>query len=130
MKILAIDIGTAHIKSVIVEARFKAFGFKGFDISLHDITSVPDAWEPATPGENLLSPGQLATLAEIRNRYGAGVDRIVTNLPFALYSSRFQTFPIKDKRKVAAAVKFTLYMISMLAAPAGTLRSRLTGSRS
>lgn len=108
MKILAIDIGTAHIKSVIVEARFKAFGFKGFDVSLHDITSVPDAWEPASPGERLLSPGQIAVLGEIRNRYGTGVDRIVTNLPFALYSSRFQTFPIKDKRKVSAAVKFAI----------------------
>lgn len=108
MKILAIDIGTAHIKSVIVEARFKAFGFKGFDIALHDITSVPDAWDPTAPAERLLSPGQLATLNEIRNRYGAGVDRIVTNLPFALYGSRFQTFPIKDKRKVNAAVKFAI----------------------
>lgn len=108
MKILAIDIGTAHIKSVIVEARFKAFGLKGFDITLHDITSVPDAWEPAAPAERLLSPGQLATLAEIRERYGAGVDRIVTNLPFALYSSRFQTFPLKDKRKVLSAVKFAI----------------------
>lgn len=108
MKILAIDIGTAHIKSVVVEARFKAFGFKGFDISLHDITSVPDAWEPASPGERLLSPGQLSTLAEIRNRYAEGVDRIVTNLPYALYGSRFQTFPLKDKRKVAAAVKFAI----------------------
>ncbi len=108
MKILAIDIGTAHIKSVIVEARFKAFGFKGFDIALHDITSVPDAWEPASPGDQLLSPGQLATLAEIYQRYGAGVDRIVTNLPFALYSSRFQTFPLKDKRKVLSAVKFAI----------------------
>jgi Tfp pilus assembly PilM family ATPase len=108
MKILAIDIGTAHIKSVIVEARFKAFGFKGFDISLHDITSVPDAWDPSVPSERLLSPGQLATLAEIRNRYGAGVDRIVTNLPYALYSSRFQTFPLKDKRKINAAVKFAI----------------------
>ncbi len=108
MKILAIDIGTAHIKSVIVEARFKAFGFKGFDISLHDITSVPDAWEPTQPGERLLSPGQIQTLGEIRNRYAEGVDRIVTNLPFALYGSRFQTFPLKDKRKVAAAVKFAI----------------------
>ncbi|HEY8279043.1 MAG TPA: pilus assembly protein PilM [Bdellovibrionota bacterium] len=108
MKILAIDIGTAHIKSVIVEARFKAFGFKGFDISLHDITSVPDAWEPVFPNERLLSPGQLSTLAEIRSRYAAGVDRIVTNLPYSLYSSRFQTFPLKDKRKVQAAVKFAI----------------------
>lgn len=108
MKILAIDIGTAHIKSVIVEARFKGFGFKGFDISLHDITSVPDAWEPTVPSERMLSPGQIAILGEIRNRYGAGVDRIVTNLPFALYSSRFQTFPIKDKRKVNAAIKFAI----------------------
>lgn len=108
MKILAIDIGTAHIKSVIVEARFKGFGFKGFDIAFHDITSVPDAWEPAAPGERLLSPGQIAVLGEIRNRYSPGVDRIVTNLPFSLYSSRFQTFPLKDKRKVMAAVKFAI----------------------
>jgi len=108
MKILAIDIGTAHIKSVIVEARFKGFGFKGFDIGLHDITSVPDAWDPISPGERLLSPGQVATLAEIRNRYAPGVDRIVTNLPYSLYSSRFQTFPLKDKRKVLAAVKFAI----------------------
>ena len=83
MKILAIDIGTAHIKSVIIEARFKGFGFKGFDIGFHDITSVPDAWEPALPGERLLSPGQLQVLAEIRSRYGQGIDRIVTNLPFS-----------------------------------------------
>ncbi len=65
MKILAIDIGTAHIKSVIVEARFKGFGFKGFDISLHDITSVPDAWDPSVPSERLLSPGQIAVLGEM-----------------------------------------------------------------
>jgi Tfp pilus assembly PilM family ATPase len=108
MKILAIDIGTAHIKSVIVEARFKGFGFKGFDIGLHDITSVPDAWEPISPGERLLSPGQIEVLAEIRSRYATGVDRIVTNLPYSLYSSRFQTFPLKDKRKVQAAVKFAI----------------------
>ena len=108
MKILAIDIGAAHIKSVIVEARFKAFGFKSFDVSLHDITSVPDAWDANAAGENLISPGQLSTLAEIRNRYATGVDRIVTNLPFALYSSRFQTFPLKDKRKVLSAVKFAI----------------------
>jgi Tfp pilus assembly PilM family ATPase len=103
MKILAIDIGSAHIKSVIVESKFKRF-----DIILHDITSVPDAWEPAQPSEQLLSPGQLATLAEVRSRYATGVDRIVTNLPFSLYSSRFQTFPFKDKRKVASAVKFAI----------------------
>jgi Tfp pilus assembly PilM family ATPase len=108
MKILAIDIGTAHIKSVIVEARFKGLGFKGFDIGLHDITSVPDAWEPVSPGERLLSPGQIATLAEIRSRYAPGVDRIVTNLPYSVYGSRFQTFPFKDKRKVQAAVKFAI----------------------
>ncbi len=108
MKILAIDIGTAHIKSVIVEARFKGFGFKGFDIAFHDVTSVPDAWEPAAPGERLLSPGQLQVLGEIRARYSPGVDRVVTNLPFSLYSSRFQTFPLKDKRKVQAAVKFAI----------------------
>jgi Tfp pilus assembly PilM family ATPase len=108
MKILAIDIGTAHIKSVIVEARFKGFGFKGFDIAFHDVTSVPDAWEPAAPSERLLSPGQLQVLAEIRQRYATGIDRIVTNLPFSLYSSRFQTFPLKDKRKVLAAVKFAI----------------------
>lgn len=103
MKILAIDIGTAHIKSVIVESKFKRF-----DVVLHDITSVPDAWDPISPGDQLLSPGQLSTLAEIRQRYGNGVDRIVTNLPFSLYSSRFQTFPLKDKRKVQAAVRFAI----------------------
>jgi Tfp pilus assembly PilM family ATPase len=108
MKILAIDIGTAHIKSVIVEARFKGFGFKGFDIGFHDVTSVPDAWEPYAPAENLLSPGQLQVLGEIRSRYASGIDRIVTNLPFSIYSSRFQTFPLKDKRKVQAAVKFAI----------------------
>ena len=54
----------------------------------------------------MLSDGQLATLAEIKQRYGAGVDRIVTNLPFSLYGSRAQSFPIKDKRKVMAAVRF------------------------
>jgi type IV pilus assembly protein PilM len=104
MKILAIDIGTAHIKSVIVETKFKRF-----DIVLHDITSVPDAWQPRAPGsEQLLSDGQLATLAEIRQRYGEGVDRIVTNLPFSLYSSRFQTFPMKEKRKVLSAIRFAI----------------------
>lgn len=103
MKILAIDIGTAHIKSVIVDTRFKSF-----DISLHDVSSVPDAWEPSSPSDRLLSPGQIATLLEVKNRYGAGVDRIVTNLPYALYGSRFQTFPLKDKRKVQAAVKFAI----------------------
>lgn len=103
MKILAIDIGTAHIKSVIVETKFK-----NFNVVLHDITSVPDAWDPVAPGEQLLTDGQLATLAEIKQRYGAGVDRIVTNLPYSLYSSRFQTFPLKDKRKVEAAIKFAI----------------------
>jgi Tfp pilus assembly PilM family ATPase len=103
MKILAIDIGSAHIKSVIVESKFKRF-----DLVLQDITSVPDAWEPISPAEQILSPGQLSTLAEIRQRYGDGVDRIVTNLPFSLYSSRFQSFPIKDKRKVLAAVQFAM----------------------
>lgn len=103
MKILAIDIGSAHIKSVIVETKFKRF-----DIILQDITSVPDAWEPISPAEQILSPGQMSTLAEIRQRYNAGIDRIVTNLPFSLYSSRFQTFPLKDKRKVQAAVQFAM----------------------
>jgi general secretion pathway protein L len=103
MKILAIDIGTAHIKSVIVEAKFKRF-----DVVLHDTTSVPDAWDPISPEEQLLSPGQLSTLAEIQQRYSGGIDRIVTNLPFSLYSSRFQTFPLKDKRKVQAAVRFAI----------------------
>lgn len=103
MKILAIDIGSAHIKSVIVESKFKRF-----DLVLHDITSVPDAWEPISPGEQILSPGQLSILAEIRQRYGAGIDRIVTNLPFSLYSSRFHTFPLKDKRKVQSAIQFAI----------------------
>ncbi len=103
MKILAIDIGSAHIKSVIVESKFKRF-----DVVLHDITSVPDAWEPISPASQILSPGQLSTLAAIRQRYGDGVNRIVTNLPFSLYSSRFQTFPLKDKRKVHAAVRFAI----------------------
>ena len=104
MKILAIDIGTAHIKSVIVETKFKRF-----DIVLHDVTSVPDAWEPRpADSEQLLSDGQLATLAEIKQRYGAGVDRIVTNLPYSLYGSRFQNYPLKDKRKVLSAVRFAI----------------------
>lgn len=103
MKILAIDIGTAHIKTVIVETKFKRF-----DIVLHDISSVPDAWDAISPGEILLSPGQLATLAETKNRYAAGVNKIVTNLPFSLYSSRFQTFPLKDKRKVMNAVNLAI----------------------
>lgn len=104
MKILAIDIGTAHIKSVIVETKFKRF-----DIVLHDVTSVPDAWEPRpVDSEQLLSDGQLSTLAEIKQRYGAGVDRIVTNLPYSLYGSRFQSFPMKDKRKVLSAVRFAI----------------------
>lgn len=103
MKILAIDIGTAHIKSVILESKFKRF-----DVVLHDVTSVPDAWDPVSPADQLLSPGQLSVLAEIYQRYGAGINRIVTNLPFSLYSSRFQTFPLKDKRKVQAAVQFAI----------------------
>ena len=103
MKILAIDIGTAHIKSVIIETKFKRF-----DIVLHDITSVPDAWEPISPNEQILSPGQLSTLAAIKQRYAEGINRIVTNLPLSLYSSRFQTFPMKDKRKVQAAIKFAI----------------------
>jgi cell division ATPase FtsA len=103
MKILALDIGSAHIKTVVVETKFKRF-----DVVLHDITSVPDAWEPISPSEQSLSPGQLSTLASIRQRYGDGVDRIVSNLPFSLYSSRFQTYPFKDKRKVQAAVKFAI----------------------
>ncbi|MGE3262802.1 MAG: pilus assembly protein PilM [Bacteriovoracia bacterium] len=103
MKILAIDIGTANIKTVIVEAKFKRF-----DVVLHDITSVPDAWDPILPGEQSLSPGQIATLAETANRYAGGVERVVTNLPFSLYSSRFITFPIKDKRKVQSAVKLAI----------------------
>lgn len=103
MKILAIDIGTAHIKTVIVETKFKRF-----DVVLHDITSVPDAWDPPVGGEQLLSPGQVATLTETANRYAAGVERIVMNLPFSLYSSRFMTFPIKDKRKVQSAVKLAI----------------------
>ncbi|RZA06718.1 MAG: hypothetical protein EOP11_09615 [Proteobacteria bacterium] len=104
MKILAIDIGTAHIKSVIVETKFKRF-----DIILHDVTSVPDAWEPRVAGaEQALTDGQLSTLAEIKQRYGAGVDRIVTNLPYAIYGSRFQNFPMKDKRKVLSAVHFAI----------------------
>lgn len=103
MKILALDIGSAHIKTVVVETKFKRF-----DVVLHDITSVPDAWENISPSEQVLSPGQLSTLASIRQRYGDGVDRIVSNLPFSLYSSRFQTYPFKDKRKVQAAVKFAI----------------------
>ena len=103
MKILAIDIGTAHIKTVIVESKFKRF-----DVVLHDISSVPDAWDTISPGQQLLTPDQLSTLAETRNRYAAGVNRIVTNVPFSLYSSRFQTFPLKDKRKVQAAVRLAI----------------------
>lgn len=103
MKILAIDIGSAFIKSVVIETKFKRF-----DIAVHDLTSVPDAWEPISPNEQILSPGQLATLAGIKQRYGEGVDRIVTNLPLSLYSSRYQTFPMKDKRKIAAAIKFAV----------------------
>jgi general secretion pathway protein L len=103
MKILAIDIGTAHIKTVIVESKFKRF-----DVVLHDVTSVPDAWEPILPGDQLLSPGQISTLAETAQRYAAGVERIVMNLPFSIYSSRFLTFPIKDKRKVQSAVKLAI----------------------
>lgn len=99
MKILSIDIGTAHIKTVIVETKFKRY-----DIVLHDITSVPDAWEPVSPNDQLLSPGQIATLRQTAERYGAGVERIVMNLPFSLYSSRYLSFPIKDKRKVQSAL--------------------------
>lgn len=102
MKILAIDIGSAHIKTVIVETKFKRF-----DVVLHDITSVPDAWEPINPGQQLLTPGQIATLTETANRY-QGIERIVMNLPYSLYSSRFLTFPIKDKRKVQSAVKLAI----------------------
>lgn len=104
MKILAIDIGTANIKSVIVETKFKRF-----DVVLHDVTSVPDAWDPVNPNpESLLTPGQLATLAEIKRRYATGIDRVVLNLPYSLYGSRFMNFPLKDKRKIQSAVKFAV----------------------
>ena len=102
MKILAIDIGTANIKAVLVETKFKRF-----DIVLSDVTPVADALEPYQ-SENLLSPGQLTSLAAVKNAYANGVDRIVMNLPNSLYSSRFMTFPFADKRKVAAAVKFAI----------------------
>ncbi|MCO5141524.1 MAG: pilus assembly protein PilM [Oligoflexia bacterium] len=103
MKILAIDIGSAQIKSVIVESKFRRL-----DVVLHDISSVPDTWNFSPSPEFLLSPGQLQILSEVKNRYGQGIDRIVTNLPNSIYSSRFQTFPIKDRRKVQAAVKFAI----------------------
>lgn len=103
MKILAIDIGTANVKSVIVEAKFKRF-----DVVLHDVTSVGDAWDPPAQSDSLLTPGQISTLAEIRRRYASGVDRIVANVPFSLYSSRFMSFPFRDKRKIQNAVKFAV----------------------
>lgn len=103
MKILAIDIGSAQIKSVIVETKFKRF-----DITLHDITPVADAWDPAISTDQLLTPGQITTLAAIARRYSSDVNRIVMNLPLSLYSSRYLTFPLKDKRKVQAAVKYAV----------------------
>lgn len=102
MKILSIDIGSASIKSVIVEAKFKRF-----DVISYDITPVSDAWSPLLP-EQSLTQGQLDALMNVRSKFAYGMDRIVTNLPLSLYSSRFQSFPIKDKRKVQAAVKFAI----------------------
>jgi Tfp pilus assembly PilM family ATPase len=103
LKILALDIGSAYIKTAIFESKFKRF-----DLVLQDITSVPDAWDPPTVSQGGLSNGQMATLADIRQRFGEGVDRIVTNTPLNMYSSRFQTYPFKDRRKVKSAVQFAI----------------------
>ncbi len=103
MKILAIDIGSANVKAVVVDTKFRRF-----NISLHDVVPVSDALEPLSLSDGSLSPGQIAALNEIAIRHGEGVDRIVTNLPLSLYSSRFLSFPFRDKRKIQNAVKFAI----------------------
>ena len=103
MRILAIDIGSANIKSVILESKFKRF-----DIVFHDISPVQDMLTEFVPGEQVLSAGQIATLRDVHDKYAQGVDHIVTNMPFSLYGSRVTSFPFRDKKKINAAVQFAI----------------------
>ena len=103
MKILAIDIGSSLIKCILVETKFSRF-----EIVLHDVLSVQDSLDSFSPNDQNFTAGQIEALREIEMRYMKNVDRIVTNLPFSLYSTRLMTFPFNDKRKISSAVTFAI----------------------
>lgn len=104
MKFLAIDIGTAQIKCVIAESKLGRF-----DISYQTVFPVSDALEIQENADVWhLSLGQRAALTEIRQKLMPMADRLVTNLPYSLYGSRYMSFPFKDKKKLLSAVRFAV----------------------
>lgn len=106
MKILAVDIGSAQIKSAVFEAKFNRF-----DIIRHDIVEVPGALESLAPGAPVtqsLTPGQATALAKVWTETGGSVDRVVTNIPYNLYACRLLTFPFSDRKKINAAAPFQI----------------------
>lgn len=103
MKILAIDIGTSQIKSVVVEARWKKY-----DVVSQEFIPVDDSLSVAPSPEQLLTPGQIRVLEVLAKKHATGINRVVSNLPLSIYSSRMMSFPFKDKRKVTNAVNFAL----------------------
>ena len=103
MKILAIDIGSAQVKSAVFDAKFNRF-----DIVRHEIVEVADALAPAPPASHQLSEGQIAALRKIWSESRNSIDRVITNIPYNLYTCRLLSFPFSDRKKINAAAPFQI----------------------
>lgn len=109
MKVLAIDIGSSQIKSIVVDIRFR-----GFDTIHHQIVTVADLFEeipqPQSDDEVMpfLTKGQTDALIRVTNGIPVQIDRIVVNLPLTSYSSRKMTFPFANRKKIKAALQFAI----------------------
>lgn len=103
MKILAIDIGGAQIKSALFDAKFNRF-----DIIRHDIMEVPNSLETQELLPHVLTQGQVETLSKIWEQHKNNVDRVITNIPYNLYTCRLLTFPFSDRKKINAAAPFQI----------------------
>ncbi len=105
MKILAIDIGSSHIKAIALDSRFKHY-----DIISHHTIEVPDFLEAKDDSKSPshLSQGQKQALYQLQQHYSHHTYRIVVNIPDSLYTSRTLSFPFKSPKKILANTKFQI----------------------
>ena len=101
MKLLAIDIGSAQIKSVLIDVRFNRF-----DILQHDMIEVEDALMTGPQAAYGLTKGQGVALQALWQQYSGIATKVAINVPHGLYASRILTFPFSDKKKIAMNARF------------------------
>ncbi len=103
MKILAIDIGSGKIKCAVFDAKFNRF-----DLTHAESLPVSDALSNIELAPHQLSPGQIEALTQVWAPRKDSIDRVITNIPYNLYTTRLLSFPFSERKKMLAAAPFQI----------------------